>query len=220
MLNRISIYFFLILISVSCRSFDYSETIYFSEYFPLEINDTKEYFVTNIAHTSFGKDTSYYFLKEVLSEEFIDSEDDLAYRMERFWKTDSTQDYSIKDIWHVKKTLRSAEKVEENERFVKMIFPLNKNSFWNGNAYNSRDYQEYTIGQLNGEFSINNFNFDSSVTIVQHFNSNLLEYESSKEVYAMDVGLIYKENIILNINNGNILDVNYGSEYTQELINY
>ena len=101
--------------SVACRSVDYSETIYFSEYFPLEINETKEYFVTNIAHTSFGKDTSYYFLKEVLSEEFIDSEGDLAFRMERFWKTDSTQDYSIKDIWHAKKTLRSAEKVEENE---------------------------------------------------------------------------------------------------------
>jgi hypothetical protein len=39
-------------------------------------------------------------------------------------------------------------------------------------------------------------------------------------VYAKGLGLIYKENIILNINNGDILDINYGSEYKKKLINY
>ena len=35
------------------------------------------------------------------------------------------------------------------------------------------------------------------------------------EIYAIHKGLIYKEEINLNINNGNVLDINYGTEYTQ-----
>jgi hypothetical protein len=126
----------------------------------------------------------------------------------------------IKDVWSTKKTQRSAELVEENERFVKLIFPLNNFTYWNGNALNSRDYQEYIIEDIHDVYTKNNFSFDSCVTVVQNYKSNQIEYESDKEIYAKGIGLVYRENIILNINNGNILSVNYGSEYFQELITY
>jgi hypothetical protein len=205
---------------LGCQPIDYNPSPTYNNYFPVVINDTKEYFVTSIQHTSFGKDTSTYFLKEILTEDFIDDEGDLAYRMERFWKVDSLAEYQIKDVWVTKKKMRSAELVEENERFIKMIFPLTHYVFWDGNAYNSRPSQEYVIEGLHDYYTINGFEFDSTVTIMQHQKSNLIEYEIAKEVYAMDIGLIYKEDILININNGNVADVNYGSEYRKELIDY
>ena len=214
------IYLLILFFYFSCEPIDYSSPIYYDDYYPIELNNVKEYYVTNITHTSFGKDTNCYFLKEIITEKFIDSEGDSAYRIERFWKTDTVSEYIIKDIWTTNKTPRSAEKVEENERFVKMVFPLNEYQFWNGNAYNSQDEQEYTVQNLHQTFDINNNTFDSTVTIIHNYNSNQIEYESEKEVYAIGVGLIYKENLILNINSGNIFDVNYGSEYTQEVINH
>ena len=56
---------------------------------------------------------------------------------------------------------------------------------------------------------------DSVVEITHEFNANLLEYDNAIEIYAIHKGLIYKEEINLNINNGNVLDINYGTEYTQ-----
>jgi hypothetical protein len=204
----------------SCRPVDYTTPIFYSDYFPIELSNVKEYYITNISHTSFGKDTTFYFLKEIISEDFIDQQGDLAFRVERFWKFDSISEYLIKDVWSTKKTQRSAELVEENERFVKLIFPLNNFTYWNGNALNSRDYQEYIIEDIHDVYTKNNFSFDSCVTVVQNYKSNQIEYESDKEIYAKGIGLVYRENIILNINNGNILSVNYGSEYFQELITY
>lgn len=212
--------YFLFFLLFSCQTIDYKMPIYYSDYFPVEFNNTKEYFVTSISHTSFGTDSSSYYLKETIAEFFIDDQGDSAYKLERFWKTDSLEDFVIKDIWIIKKTISSAELVEENERFIKMIFPLSKYSYWDGNSYNGRGTQEYTIENLHSSYLINGFNFDSSVTVIQNYISNQIEYESEKEVYAKGLGLIYKENLILNINDGDILDINYGSEYKKKLISY
>ena len=54
---------------------------------------------------------------------YIDGEGDIAFQLHRFWKQDSTEHYQIKDVWSAKKTASSVEQVEENIRFVKMIFP-------------------------------------------------------------------------------------------------
>ena len=216
--NRLFYIFFFLLFS--CQTIDYNPPVYYTDYFPIELNSSKEYFVTSISHSSFGTDSSSYFLKETISELFIDDQGDSAYKLERFWKMDSLENFIIKDIWVIKKTTSSAELVEENERFIKMIFPLTKYSYWNGNSYNGRSIQEYSIENLHSNYFINGFNFDSSVTVIQNYISNQIEYESEKEVYAKGLGLIYKENTILNINNGNILDINYGSEYKKKLINY
>ena len=56
-------YFYLLVLffSISCEPIDYSAPIYYDDYYPIEINNIKEYHVTNIAHTSFGKDTNYYY---------------------------------------------------------------------------------------------------------------------------------------------------------------
>lgn len=210
---------FLIIIC-SCKPIKYNNEDYHSKYFPIELNQEKEFLVTNINHSSFGKDTVTYYLKEVVSEKFLDLEGDSAYRIERFWKTDSIDNYEIKDIWVANKSLNFAQLVEENIRFTKLIFPFDVNVVWDGNAFNNQQSQEYSIESLNIPYNGNGLSFDSSITVIQNYKSNLLEYENSKEIYVIGVGLVYKEDIEVLINSADSNDFSQGYEFYQELIEY
>ena len=214
------IFFLILIINLSCDPVEYSEVKSYQDYFPIEIQKEKKFLVTNIIHNSFGKDTSSYYLKEIITESFIDLEGDTAYRIQRYWRTDTTQTYEIKDVWVVKKSENSIQQLEENIRFTKLIFPINKNSFWNGNAFNNLGYQEYSVQSIHTDFNLNNLTFDSCVSINQNYKSNLLEYENSQEIYSLGLGLVFKEEIVLQINNGNLNDITQGNEYIQELIEY
>jgi hypothetical protein len=210
---------FLIIIS-SCKPINYIDEDYHSQYFPIELNQEKEFLVTNINHSSFGKDTVTYYLKEVISEKFSDLEGDSAYRIERFWKTDSMDNYEIKDIWVANKSLNFAQLVEENIRFTKLIFPFDVNVVWDGNAFNNQQSQEYRIESINIPYNVNGLSFDSSITVIQNYKSNLLEYENSKEIYVIGVGLVYKEDIEVLINSVDSNDFSQGYEFYQELIEF
>jgi hypothetical protein len=214
------IFFLILIINLSCDPVEYSEVKSYQDYFPIEIQKEKKFLVTNIIHNSFGKDTSSYYLKEIITESFIDLEGDTAYRIQRYWRTDTTQTYEIKDVWVVKKSENSVQQLEENIRFTKLIFPINKNSFWNGNAFNNLGYQEYSVQSIHTDFNLNDLTFDSCVSINQNYKSNLLEYENSQEIYSLGLGLVYKEVIVIQINNGNLTDITQGNEYIQELIEY
>tara|TARA_B100001093_G_C26626160_1_gene926829 strand:- start:4 stop:660 length:657 start_codon:yes stop_codon:yes gene_type:complete len=214
------IFFLILIINLSCDPIEYSEVKSYQDYFPIEVQKEKKFLVTNIIHNSFGKDTSSYYLKEIITESFIDLEGDTAYRIQRYWRTDSTQIYEIKDVWVVKKSKTSLQQLEENIRFTKLIFPIDKNSFWNGNAFNNLGYQEYSVQSIHTGFNLNNLTFDSCVSINQNYKSNLLEYENSQEIYSLGLGLVYKEVIVIQINNGNLNDITQGNEYIQELIQY
>ena len=210
---------FLIIIS-SCKPINYIDEDYHSKYFPIELNQEKEFLVTNINHSSFGKDTVTYYLKEVISEKFLNLEGDSAYRIERFWKTDSMDNYEIKDIWVANKSLNFAQLVEENIRFTKLIFPFDVDVVWDGNAFNNQQSQEYRIESINIPFTVNGLSFDSSITVIQNYKSNLLEYENSKEIYVIGVGLVYKEEIEVLINSADSNDFSQGYEFYQELIEF
>ena len=85
----------------------------------------------------------------------------------------------------------------------------------NGNLFNQLGEQEYAVNQIHIPYNMYGLTLDSVVEITHKFNANLLEYDNAIEIYAIHKGLIYKEEINLNINNGNVLDINYGTEYTQ-----
>jgi hypothetical protein len=76
------------------------------------------------------------------------------------------------------------------------------------------------VESLHTSFTLKDLTFDSCVTINQNYKSNLLEYENSEEVYALGLGLVYKEDKVLQIDNGDVNDVLQGNEYIQELIDY
>jgi len=212
-MNRLLYTVFISLIVLfGCKKPDNESVNYYYNYFPLEIDSWIEYDVIEINHTELGSDTSVYLLREVTTEEFLDNEGRLTYRIERFWRNDISASWDIKDVWYSNVTSTTAEKVEENVRFTKMIFPVNDSKYWDGNAFNSLEEWEYSYDSLHEPKTINNLSFDSTITVVQRDNENVVEYEKVQEVYAADIGLIYKKHKDLDINLGDTLDINGGRE--------
>lgn len=213
------ILFFLFILS-GCKKSENIPINYYYNYFPLEIGAWIQYDVVDIVHSEIGSDTSVYELKEVVTEEFLDNEGRLTYRIERFWRNSSSEIWTIKDVWYSNVTKTTVEKVEENVRFTKLIFPINEDKFWDGNAMNNLDEWEYSYDSLHLEKSINGLSFDSTITVIQRDNENVVEYEKVKEVFAADIGLVYKKHIDLDINFSNILDINSGREFEMTVTAY
>ena len=209
-----------IIVFFGCKKSNNESVNYYYSYFPLEVDAWIEYDVLDIIHSELGSDTAVYQLKEITTEEFLDNEGRLTYRVERYWRDDSNANWSIKDVWYSNKTKTTAEKVEENVRFTKLIFPINTSKYWNGNAFNNLEEWEYYYDSLHKPKLINNLSFDSTITVIQRDNENVVEYEKVKEIFAVDIGLIYKSHIDLDINLSNILDINSGRELEMTVTAY
>jgi len=215
-----SILFCVVLVLLSCKKQQENYINFHYDYYPTNVGHWVEYEVTDIVHNSIGSDTLTYFLKEEITGEFIDNEGEISQRIERYWKFDQADIYEIKDVWFGKITNTNAQKVEENQRYTKLIFPIKTGQYWDGNGLNGLNEWEYVYDSIHYSYELNNYSFDSTVKIIQRNNYNAVEYENCYELYAKDIGMIYKKHIDLSINMFNITDINEGVELEMELISF
>jgi len=195
--------FFLIFIAVafiatSCKKDKEIVTVDLGyDYFPDIKGNFIIYDVDSLFYNDFTStiDTFKFQIKEKITENFKDLSNRNTQRIERFYRKDSTKDWMIKDVWFSNKTTTTAEKVEENIRFVKIVFPLKKDNSWDGNRLNNLGTQAYTLIGLNETFKIGSLYFDSIIKISQVADSNLIEKKVAYEIYAKHVGLVYKKSL-------------------------
>jgi hypothetical protein len=120
-------------------------------------------------------------------------------------RTDTTQPWASTpyQAWYCFETQSTYEDVENDLHFVKLVFPPVTGVNWQGNEYLPTTdtiadvYQPYfgwtyTYTAVNVPATINNMRFDSTLTVLQDSNQNLVTDEISTETYARHVGLIYK----------------------------
>lgn len=188
-------------------------------FYPNEVGKWIEYDVTEIQHET-QSDTFRYQIREVITSDFIDDEGRVAQRIERFVRADSTEAWAIKDVWSSVRTSVRAEKIEEDVRYIKMTFPIQYFESWNGNAFNNLNEWTYFYEEIDEPKTINGFTFDSTVVVNQRDNFNFVEYENAYEVYAKNVGMVYKQFIDLSIDNFDILDIQQGKELEMTVIGY
>ena len=194
------------------------------QYFPLETGKSLIYKVTEIRidKPSDYYDTIVYYLRERTDIPFIDNEGDTAYRIERF-KSQTTSNWTISDAWEAKLTTYTAEKVEENQRFIKIKFPLALGKYWNGNLKNELDDKDCTITSLSSKYKNENIQLDSCLSITRDSSVTQISKQYDVETYARNIGLVYKE--ITDINSQEVIygvpienRIYRGTIYRQELI--
>ena len=170
------------------------------QYFPLEVGAWVVYDIEdiNIDEPSAVFDTNYYQIKELVYSSFIDETENETYCINRYLRQDTSSLWEIKDVWTAQFINQTAQKVEENIRYVKLSFPLKLNKTWNGNLYNMLDTlneYNYQLTQLHVEEVINNFTFDSVLTVTQILDTSLIHKDYCIEKYAKNIGLVYKKDI-------------------------
>lgn len=199
----------------SCKKEDVTPPFLGYEYFPNDAGVWVEYKVDSITYDDqFGHDTFNFELRETIESKFIDTEGRDAQRIERYKRADSSATWKIADVWYANLTNTTAEKVEENVRFVKLSFPLKLDEPWDGNRFNTIEEQNYEVIEVNEPYSINGMSFDSTVTVLQIDFTSLVSEDYSIEVYAKNIGLVHKKFIstVLNQSTGEI-KTGYEFEY-------
>lgn len=212
--NIFSISFFaFILILHSCKKDkdSISNIDFGKDYFPIKVG---VYIVYDVDSTAYNEithiPTTYkYRLKEIIKQAFTNDENTTSYRLERYIKYyDSTKSYDqipwqIKDVWTIVPYSNSIEKIEENIRYVKLVFPVKQGTQWNGNAKNTLGEKIYSYEYVDNSESINNIHFDKVLKVKQYEFRSLIQYQNEYEKYAKNVGLVYKE--MINLESQNIV---------------
>jgi hypothetical protein len=191
----------------SCKKTSYPPLAIDKSYFPLITGKYIIYDVDSEGWNSFVVDTtdsnyhseSHYQIMEEVDSPYVDNAGNTAFRIVRSRRTNESDPWTITDIWSANLTDHTAEKVEENLRFIKLDFPVILNRQWFGN---SKIQADSNLAFLNGwvyeytsvfqPLSLNGLTFDSTVTVKEDLDSNAIQQYIYMEKYAKNVGMIYK----------------------------
>lgn len=196
-----STYSFLIALSVvlslslfSCKKNNYKNTDFGYTYFGMEQGRFIEYEVQYIEHDSLlnKHDTTSFYYKTVIGDKYIDNEGRKGFEFMRYKKDSLNQNYVFLSKWTIFLEDNKAQLVEENQRKIKLVFPVNKTQIWDINAFNPLGEQNAHYENINTAVSYSNLHFDTTTTVEFKRYKTLIDDQLEQEVYAKNVGMIYK----------------------------
>ena len=112
-------------------------------YFPLQTGKYTVYQVDSIVYDfaqggGTVRDSFRTFVKEIIADTLRDQTGLLQYSIERYERKSDTADWILKSITTAARTTTQAIRTEDNFRFLKLIFPLDTRSEWDGNVWIER----------------------------------------------------------------------------------
>jgi hypothetical protein len=199
---------------------------------PLPLNqhyfglDPERYIVYNVLEINHDEnavikhDTLNYQLKTFIGDTVVDNEGRIARKFYRSKRPDIFSPWVITDLWTAIIENNKAELVEENQRMVKLVFPISSSKLWNINQFNSFQQADAYYDFIFSGKTINGLFFDSTVRVEQEKERNLIAYKRKYEEYAANVGLIRKVYKDLTIMNFDTLNVKSGKEIFMDIVEY
>ena len=82
---------------------------------------------------------------------------------------------------------------EVGQSLVFRVQPVLDDQVWDGNAFNVQEEWDYRYENINGTTVLDGLEFINTVDVIQRDISNLVETEFAKEIYAKDIGMIFKQ---------------------------
>ena len=187
-----------------------------SDYYPLKLGKYIVYRVDSTVTTQFGVslEVHSYLFKDSVADEITDNLGRKAYRIYRkITDTNGIAPYqSIATMMTVPVGTDWIEHIENNLRYMKLRWPIRDGMEWKGNSFievsslNSPNQYladwNYTYQNIGQPYMVNQTTFDTTITVIQRdetipegpFDPEVYKQRNySIEVYAKDVGLIYKE---------------------------
>jgi hypothetical protein len=187
-----------------------------SSYYPLETGHAFIYRLdsTLIAYNGISLTVHSYLAKDSIADTIRDNQNRLSYRVYRLI-TDTLGIYPWQNIatYYITPTDHSVEVMDENNlRFIKLKEPIQNGFSWQGNSYIDTksagslyqylDGWSFTYQNVGQPFTVLNGVLNNTITVLQQdetsppgdFDPNNYQQRNySVEVYAQDIGLVYKE---------------------------
>lgn len=206
----------------SCKK-DTTKISLHQDYYDLTPGRYVEYQVMEIDHNVnhiIPHDTLRYYLRTVIGDTFIDNEGKIAREFIRYKRGALTEQWVQSDLWTTIISDSKAQLVEENQRVVKLIFPPAKGKEWDANAMNMQGKFLSYYKSVHVPYSIGNFAFDSTLVVEQDDFFSMIDYRRKYEVYAKNIGLVYKYYKDLQISSFDTLNIQQGTELFYTCIGY
>ncbi len=213
-------YFFTL---ISCKKTSYVEDISLGyEYQPSStIGNWWEYKQDSIIYSDNTSpieiDTFTSYLRYVFESTYLDASGDENIRVELYKKQHPQDPWHLVEIGSVKYNKTSYQTYFNDLRFINLVFPIRKGLEWQGNQYldviNEPTLEYLDRNRYDWTYRCNldiqglqlPYGYDGSITyysdvveVIQIDEENLFEKKYANEIYAKNVGLIYKEMLILN----------------------
>jgi len=185
-------------------------------YFPLETGKYAVYRVDSIVYDfapggGTVRDSSVTFVKEVVGDTLRDQTGQLLYTIERYERSSDTAAWQLKSIGTAARTAGQAIRTEDNLRFLKLIFPMDRRSEWDGNVWIDKNREieiagerirpfsnwHYEVDSIDVEAVTGAFAFDSTLLVTEADDNNIIERRYSRVRYAKHVGVVWREQWIL-----------------------
>ena len=204
-------------------------TLFRTDYFPVSAGRYWVYDVDSLFRNDFtGKtDTFHFQLKEYIDTVYADGDGKPTGRLERYVRSRAQDPWALRQIWSLRQNGDRAEKLEDNQRIIKIHFPLFPNKVWNGNGLNAMGPQDYTAFRFWKQYRLSALDFDSTVQVVSLADTTLVALSYEEERYSKGVGMIGKTVIRLQDRNPQvnpalpvIQRANYGTLCTWSLLEF
>lgn len=201
---------------IKCNKKEVLSSPALSDYYPMKLGKYIVYRADSTVTTQFGVALAVrsYLFKDSVADEITDNLGRKAYRIYRkITDTNGVAPYqSLATIMTVPVGTDWIEYIEDNLRYMKLRWPIREDMEWKGNSFidvtslNS-SYQyladwNYTYQNIARPYTVNGKTFDTTITVAQRDETipegplDPAVYKQrnySIEVYAKNVGLIYKE---------------------------
>ena len=169
-------------------------------YFPLEKGLYHIYAVNEVRYsTSPDPEVLNYEVMTEVVDSFPSAKGQYLYVIHRKRRTSETDPWELIGTWSARRDESEVIVSEGNTSFVKVKFPLRDDTRWNGNAFNSLGQDEYELKDIHQPMELSGITFENTMTVEQERNNDIIVFRDERiEIYALDVGLVYKEIIQLN----------------------
>lgn len=185
-------------------------------YYPIEQGRYKVYQIDSLIYDEYNCNRLRvaYQVKEVTGAVITDGEGHTAYRVQRYERTTAADEWELRGIWTEKIEDKQIQRVENNQRMIKLVMPVKKDQTWDGVVYIRRDtlvpirggaidlykdWEDFQYLNVGAPYvdTISNIVYNETVQVLQVDKTNNIERRYSTEVYAKGIGLVYKEMRIL-----------------------
>lgn len=204
-MRRASTYIILIMVLVlsSCKESKEEIFDFGYDYAPVNLGKWTEYYVDSVFFDKFNPgvaDTQHFLIRETFSDTFTELNGNLSFIIERQEVDDNGNAVGVSVRHSIVKTSQRLEKLKNNRRTVDLVFPFSVGTSWDGNSFNDLPKQEFECILVEDQWAIDGQSFDSVATIIQSADTNNFIFKNYREEkYAKNVGLVYREVLIKEI---------------------
>jgi hypothetical protein len=195
-MTRFTTLLFLTIALVACKPQSDSDSVDVgTNYFPIREGAVRVYSVDSLAYDdntgATTIDTFTYQYKEVIGSAFTDVSGQPAQLVNRFYRNHDSLPWIQATNATVMLTEFNVQKVEQNNRYVKLVFPLAVQKTWNGNMYTILDEEEYRVVSMDEAQTIGGKFYEQTLTVLQKDELNAIEEIKRAETYARNIGLVH-----------------------------